>query len=404
MNEVVLGDTGLGYDGQIIQRAEQNQDMRNMQSKWLRLQNESDNIKLIKLNLEKQMETDYENQKHEELRQRQFAEAQRRQEEIKLQTKLKACSHVEFQERQRKEKQLLKEKRLQQEKEEREMLFSLDEQFAQEQIHQAKKEAELKKRTLKVKIDDISRVQVNRDRQLYLDSKEERRAQRGKLEMLEEKPIRQSQCLENIRNRQKNQQYICDHLKEIKKKQGLILEAEVKQGKTEKKDPVVLPPISHTKNMLKETKDKCQSSADKALCFEEAYDKFLENSKLKAREEIVEVIKFNASLDAEKQALRQHHKRQERVALMTHVDRSAKRENMLQQLHQDSRKAAQEVNSQRQGALQEKLSYKKAPLLPAISFSTAKGATPEMSGLACTVTGCPPPRCHPISQIYFRHP
>lgn len=403
MNQVVLGVTGLGYDGHIIQHAEQNQDMRTMQSKWLRLQNESENIKLVNLKLEKQMETDYENQKHEELRQRQFAEAQRRQEEIKLQTKLKACSYVEFQERQSKEKQLLKEKQLQQEKEEREMLFSLDEQFAKEQVLQAKKEAELKKRNLKAKLDDISRVQVNRDRQLYLESREERRAQRGQLEMLKEKPIRQSQCLEIIRNRQKNQQYISDHLKEIKKKQGLILEAEVKQVKTEK-DPVVLPPVSPTNNMLKETKDKRQKSVDKALCFEEAYDKFMENSKLKAREENVEVIKFNVSLDAEKQALRQHHKRQERTALMTHVDRSAKRENMLQQVHLDFRKAAREVNSQRQGALREKLSYKKASHLPAISSSTTKGATPEMSGLACTVTGCPPPRCSPISQICFRHP
>lgn len=80
--------------------------------------------------------------------------------EVELQEKLKACSLVEDQQRQIRERELLKEKQLQQEKKDREMLLGIAKQYAQEQIHQEKKQS--KRRNLQYLLENISRQKLKR--------------------------------------------------------------------------------------------------------------------------------------------------------------------------------------------------------------------------------------------------
>lgn len=67
----------------------------------------------------------------------------------------------------------------------REMLFRLDEQYEQEKIHQAGKEADSRKRILKSKLDNICRHGLKEEQEKNPDWTEKQKAELAQLEVKE---------------------------------------------------------------------------------------------------------------------------------------------------------------------------------------------------------------------------
>uniref|UniRef100_A0A3B4X3N1 Trichohyalin-plectin-homology domain-containing protein n=1 Tax=Seriola lalandi dorsalis TaxID=1841481 RepID=A0A3B4X3N1_SERLL len=319
----------------------QNSYLNRFNSTVLRTLVEKENRVLTELKIRQQQLAENEKRKYEAMVQYRQAEDLRREQEKICKRKLKIQALTEYQVKQMKERELLKEKERQQDKRDAELLRKIDELHAQEVRREVEKKAESKKINLKNKLEDIDRAQLKR---------EECRMEEQKLELLQKQILlqRKPEQTESSKRFEAQKEMVRDKLAATKKEQAATTalleekrfakevakrEAELakQQKEKEKKRSAALQSVSdHRQNVILKKEQKANTEQHSNLNLlqanKEADMSFITSEKLKAqkiKEDRIKLDKANLSLAAKKLARLELLKKEERDSAVRNAEPTA---------------------------------------------------------------------------------
>ncbi|XP_056257920.1 cilia- and flagella- associated protein 210-like [Seriola aureovittata] len=344
----------------------QNSYLNRFNSTVLRTLVEKENRVLTELKIRQQQLAENEKRKYEAMVQYRQAEDLRREQEKICKRKLKTQALTEYQVKQMKERELLKEKERQQDKRDAELLRKIDELHAQEVRREVEKKAESKKINLKNKLEDIDRAQLKR---------EECRMEEQKLELLQKQILlqRKPEQTESSKRFEAQKEMVRDKLAATKKEQAATTalleekrfakevakrEAELakQQKEKEKKRSAALQSVSdHRQNVILKKEQKANTEQHSNLNLlqanKEADMSFITSEKLKAqkiKEDRIKLDKANLSLAAKKLARLELLKKEERDSAVRNAEPTAQTKHLQQYVHHDLHKAAENLWCQEQ--------------------------------------------------------
>lgn len=317
---------------------------------------QKENEALVKFNREKQRNVKAQKRLCEEEVRCGQEEALREEWEKARQKQLHDQAVAVYQNEQMKEKRLLRENEMKQEKEERERLRSLDELHALEQRTLAHKQLESKRNHLECRLRDISSQNLQRESEAWKLNMEEEERKHIQCELEEQLLQRKNEQAEKFRKRQIPIEIATDKLAVRMKEQAAAKarkeevkclkevaeqdaeEAKQLREKEEKKAAMIKSIAAHREVKMQEKKEKEEaeqkSNLDWFLAQRESDRLFLEKRKQKAqriRENQSECQRTNDMMTAEKCARAERLKMEERDCALKSAEQAAEREKLLQQ-------------------------------------------------------------------------
>lgn len=343
----------------------QNNAVKKFNSLVLRKRINQENQALAEMKARRQKLAEDENRKLEEKMHANWKEALRRDQQKVHQRRLENKAFVEYQVRQRREKELLKEKERLEDKKHREYLRNLDELHARDLIYEAEKKVQSQRINHKMLLDDIYRQNLDKEeraRKLNIEEQKTKLAQLQSEEMLMQRKAEQA---ERFRKLQIPKEIVRDKLAATNKQQAATTAlweeqrfakdvarkeaAMAKQQKEkEEKRAAELHSISafrQKKIHEKEQKAKAekQSSFDWLQALKEADQLSITNEKLrvqKVKNDLNKINQFNFSMAAEKRARSlQQLKQEERDAAVRNAEQIEREKHFQQYVQQELHKA-----------------------------------------------------------------
>ncbi|XP_059184204.1 trichohyalin-like [Centropristis striata] len=335
-----------------------------------RQQIDRENQALVELKSRKQKMRGDEEQRSDELGQSRLKEALRWEQEKVLQSKLLSRETADFHVWQMKEREQLRAQERLQDQKDAEILRGRGELYAQERRRHAEIIAESRKSTHKNMLEDISRRNLNMEREAEALRKEDERAKLLQRQMEEKLQRKKAEEAERLRKKQIEKEIILENRARLEKEKAAIAavreeqrlamdlakrEAELARRQMEKElnKAAMLQSIStHRQGKILEKRQKESEERRRSEDWLEAQKEgerlFLAGEKLKfekIREENIKLHNFNASLAAEKHARLQQVEREDREAAVRNAGQAVFREKQVRHyiLH-DLSNAADNLN------------------------------------------------------------